>query len=127
MALAIDNVSGYYEISQSRWYMRDDGKVQWANFYKEVMLYNPYSKQFYCNPKISVDDSGYLFHWYGSGYVIPPGANDWKGVSGKEAAIRNGDLVEIPKAQEALHPVEATNIIGRILREEINKLLKNIK
>lgn len=126
-ALQNDTTSEYYEISLSRWRMGHDGEVEYSDFYKNIMLYNPYSGQLYCNPKISIDDSGYVFHWYGSGYVIPPGAKDFMGASGRDAAIRNGDLVAIPKAKEAAYQTERTMMIGRILREEIDKLLKNIK
>ena len=127
VALQNDTTSGYYEISLSRWHMGHDGEVEYGNFYKNIMLYNPYSGQLYCNPRISIDDSGYVFNWYGSGYVTPPGAKDFMGASGRDAAIRNGDLVAIPKAKEAAYQTEGTMMIGRILREEIDKLLKNIK
>jgi hypothetical protein len=136
VALQRDSVSGYYEISQSRWYKVEEGpykgEITYGDFYKAVLLYNPYTQDFYHDEKNAVGGNGYLFNVYGGGYITPPGANkNWSGISGKENAIANGWLVKIPSAREMAESqtvkVESRNTITSILREEIEKLIKNIK
>ena len=136
VALQHDSTTGYYEISQSRWYKVEEGpykgEVTYGDFYHEVLLYNPYTQDFYHDEKNAVGGNGYLFYVYGGGYITPPGANNnWSGTSGKENAIVNGWLVKIPSAREMAErqtvKVESRNTITSILREEIEKLIKNIK
>ena len=136
VALQHDSTTGYYEISQSRWYKVEEGpykgEVTYGNFYNEVLLYNPYTQDFYHDEKNAVGGNGFLFYVYGGGYITPPGANNnWSGISGRENAIANGWLVKIPSAREMAESqtvkVESRNTITSILREEIEKLIKNIK
>ena len=139
-ALEYDSISGYYLISQSRWYKVEGdttspyyGKVTYGNFFHQVMLYNPYTQDFYHDEKNCVGGDGYLFYWYGGGgWVEPAGVpKNWSGVKGRELAVAKGWLVQIPTAKEVAESqtvkVESRNTITSILREEIEKLIKNIK
>jgi hypothetical protein len=50
-----DIMSGYYLISLSRWYKVEEGqfsgRVTYGNFYHKVLLYNPFTGEFYQDKK----------------------------------------------------------------------------
>ena len=123
----VDEIGGYIYISFSRYKQGERGYI-YGNSYAKVLLYNPYTKDFYHD-----NISGYFFHIYGNTYsgitaYIPSGKEDsvpdrLKPNYGLDS--REHDKYIIPKAEIAAQNQQTneSHMIRRIIREEIRKLL----
>lgn len=86
--------NGYVTISLSRWVLDRNGHVTYGNPWDMIYLYNPITNEFYHD-----DISGYVFKWYGNGYVYVPGAKFERNMT-KEQAVERGILYRIPYADK---------------------------
>jgi hypothetical protein len=94
-ALEYDNFSGYYLISLSRWSLDNNAQIKYNDFYKRVMIYNPFNGEFYHD-----DVNGYVFSWYGGGKIIMPNATNFRGAQGARDAEARGEIVRLPNAKD---------------------------
>ena len=111
---------GYISISFSR-YKQGERGYMYGNSYAKVLLYNPYTKDFYHD-----NISGYFFRIYGNNYngikvYIPEGKED----SVPDRLKINSNMYIIPKAEIAAQNQQTneSRMIRRIIMEEIMKLL----
>ena len=116
----LDKMGGYIRISLSR-YKQGERGYMYGNSYAKVLLYNPYTKDFYHD-----NISGYFFRIYGNNYngikvYIPEGKED----SVPDRLKINSNMYIIPKAEIAAQNQQTneSRMIRRIIREEIIKLL----
>jgi hypothetical protein len=119
------NDMGYIRISLSRWEKGPDGRYSYGDSYDKCLLYNPIIGEFYHD-----DINGYVFKLWSNALVYKPEAKglNIRGISEEE---RKKYLYKLPTAEEMAETqtvrTENYNTIGNILREEIERFLKNIK
>ena len=118
----------FIRISLTRFVPDKDGRYRYGNSNDKCLLYNPIIGEFYHD-----DISGYVFKLWSDEYAYKPEAIElglnWRTLGDSEE--RNKYLYKLPKAKDVVTAqtvrTENYNIIGNILREEIEKFIKNIK
>ena len=114
----------FIKISLTRFVLGKDGRYRYGDSNDKCLLYNPIIGEFYHN-----DISGYVFKLYNDEYAYTPEAIelglDWRSPDFKKYLYKLPKAKEVVAAQTAR--TENYNTIGKILREEIENFIKNIK